>query len=251
LLWVWTRSPEHIRIGRDTEKRILAEAKEMSQEYVPDIPLVEAADIRHKILRVATAIAGRTYSTTDGVHLDVKLEHVAAAVDVMNTLYKAPGLDYYGFSDDRASLLITDEQMEELREDIKLAYPDAWETAARWMLRTNVFNKSLMYTTLNLSKTQVDKLLGFLNASAKEMGEIVTRVSILLKSDTQTDIPKPEWEGLYKMLHGLWMFWDRASWAIIERDTGAEWIKEARADPEFKKYYKLRMRYDELRRLVK
>jgi len=160
ILWVWTRTPEQIIVNHETEKVILDAATEMAAEYVPDIPLVESADIRHKILRLAVAFAGRTFNSPDGVRLVVEPEHVEAAVDMLNGLYKSAGLDYWGYSDERARLVLSEDQLVKLRAQFKSKYID-WRKIARWFIMTNDFTKTHLATSLSLGK-EADGLLGWL-----------------------------------------------------------------------------------------
>lgn len=160
ILWVWTRTPEQIIISHDTEKIILEAATEMAAEYVPDIPLVESADIRHKLARLSVAFAGRTFSSPDGVKLVVKPEHVEAAVDMLSGLYKSAGLDYWGYSDERARLVLSEDDLIKLRAQFKSKYID-WRKIARWFIMTNDFTKTHLATSLALGK-EADGLLGWL-----------------------------------------------------------------------------------------
>jgi hypothetical protein len=162
ILWVWTRRPEDIVIDYDTEKYVLEVARELASEYVPGIPLVESADIRLKIVRIATALAGRTYSTDDGKHLIVTKEHVASAVHFLERLYKSPALDYWGYSADYAKAVIPDEVFDRMLLDFKTSWPGLWENMARWMLQTNVFTKSHIKTSLKLGDNDVNELLSYL-----------------------------------------------------------------------------------------
>jgi len=114
ILWIWTLKPEDIIIDDETQAYTLEVSKQMSMEYVPDIPLVESADIRHKIIRLATAIAGRTYNSPDGKHLIVNREHIICAYDILSNLYKSVGLDYWGFSEDKARLILSEDAAKDL-----------------------------------------------------------------------------------------------------------------------------------------
>ena len=160
VLWVWTRTVEQIVITHDTEKKIL-KAAAMAEEYVPDIPLVEAADIRMKIVRLATAFAGRLYNTPDGEKLIVEPEHVDAAITMLNDLYKSPGLDYWGYSDERARLILSEEQLQKLREWFTTTY-DSWRKIARWFILTNEFSITHARNSLPMDKREVDVLIGWL-----------------------------------------------------------------------------------------
>lgn len=164
ILWIWTRSPEQIIIERETEKCILAIAMEMSRDYVPDIPLVESADMRHKIARVATAIACRVFSTEDLETVVVKPEHARAARKVIESFYKAPGLDYYGWSDERKRVSFTPERLEVLMYDFQTTFTD-WAVIVQWLLDVTNFTKTLLKSACGLSAGQSDQIIAFLVTS--------------------------------------------------------------------------------------
>jgi len=161
ILWVWTRTPEQITVEQDTETAILGLAKSIAAHFVPDIPLVETADIRLKLLRIATAFAGRTFSTEDGINLIVREEHAIAAYDVLLYFYNATGLDYIGYSDDAKAEELTPEQRKKLATDFKLRFPE-YAKICRWLLNTSNWNKSQAQTSLPITKQTVDQLLSVL-----------------------------------------------------------------------------------------
>lgn len=161
VMWVWTRTPEQVHIAPRTERVILDLALEISQEYIPDIPLVESADIRHKIVRIAAAIAGRLYSTEDGVTLIIKPEHAHAAKDVLNEFYKAPGLNYWGWSDDHKRIMHSEDRLIELAIDFKVFFDLQWEDIATWILDVSEFNKSLLRSACGITATETDHAMAF------------------------------------------------------------------------------------------
>jgi len=164
ILWLWTLKPDDIIISPDTEKRVLTLAKQISLEYVPDIPLIESADVRQKLMIVATAIAGRTYNS-DGKRLIVLPAHVDTAYNVLNMFYKSEGLDYYGFSDDQARMLLSSEQVEQIEEKIMREIPN-WEGVIRYMIASNSFNKTILYQSTGINKDVADRLITlFLNCN--------------------------------------------------------------------------------------
>ena len=161
VLWVWTRKPDDIIISGETEAYVLQAAQDLGAEYVPDIPLVESADLRSKIVRIATAIAGRLYNTPDGERLIVESKHVSSALDVLNRFYKSDSLNYWGYSDDAAKLYISEEDMIVLAADFKLQYPMLWSPISEWMLRTNEFTKTLIKASLGITGETADSLIMF------------------------------------------------------------------------------------------
>lgn len=94
VLWAWSRRPEHINIGEEATTAILKHATEMGRKYTSKIPVVEAADQRIKIARLAVACAACVYSTPDGHILEVTKEHVEYVVKFMNRIYSTKSFGY-------------------------------------------------------------------------------------------------------------------------------------------------------------
>ena len=157
ILWLWQLSPDKIIISHDTEAHCLELAKRMSEQYVPDIPLVESGDMRHKLIRLAVAFAGRTFNSPDGERLIVEPAHVTCAYEMINSLYKSNGLDYWGYSDDKARLKLTEEQIEYLLDAIIMQF-QGWEQIFRYLLQQNMINKLITQQTFGLAKDAIDKL---------------------------------------------------------------------------------------------
>lgn len=159
ILWVWTRKQDDIVISDEVQEYILQKTKEISIEYVPSIPLVEPADMRLKVTRLAVAFAGRTFSTDDGIKLLVTNEHIDSAIDMLNYLYKSSGLDYWGYSDDMAKAAITEEGLLVISFDFDREFGKEADNIARWMLHNNSFNKTLMKAALHLDVRLIDSLI--------------------------------------------------------------------------------------------
>ena len=75
--WCWSRNERNIVIEEDAEKAILDAANSMGSTYSSSIPIVEPGDQRLKLARLASALAGRTYSCSeDGQTMIVRKCHV-------------------------------------------------------------------------------------------------------------------------------------------------------------------------------
>lgn len=93
--WVWSRRPEHVIWMPGAEDEVRRQAVSMVSRYVDNPPLVQAANVRFKIARLAIAIAARTFSSDDeGEHLLVSIAHVKDAVHFMDALYGMKGFGY-------------------------------------------------------------------------------------------------------------------------------------------------------------
>lgn len=120
VLWAWSRRPEHIVISKETTKCILSKAIEMGEKYSSKVPLVEAADQRIKIARLAVAAACCTVSTDkDFEKVLVKPAHVEFVCDFLNKLYSSKSMGYDKMSSQSA--LTSDTSKEKIAE-LRKAY---------------------------------------------------------------------------------------------------------------------------------
>lgn len=98
VLWAWTRPDDAVVFGHETEEAILDLSEELSKEYSPAIPLVQPAEQRIKIARMAVALAVRLFSTDDGQTVLVKPEHAQHIVDFLRQIYNKSSMSYNLFS---------------------------------------------------------------------------------------------------------------------------------------------------------
>jgi hypothetical protein len=98
ILWSWSRKAENINFTEEAEKLILEYAILQGRKYSNRIPLVEGANQRIKIAKMAVAIACRVFSTEDGENVVVDVEHVKFAYDFLEAIYSKNSFDYSGYS---------------------------------------------------------------------------------------------------------------------------------------------------------
>lgn len=95
LMWVWTRKLEHVLWAKGAEESVYKAAMSLGSRYVEHPPLVQAANARIKIARVAAAIAARTFSTDASCEkVVITKEHVEDAVTFIDMLYEMPAFGY-------------------------------------------------------------------------------------------------------------------------------------------------------------
>lgn len=126
LVWSWSRSPENVVFTNEAVEAVYEHAVEMGSYYTERPPLVQKANVRVKIARVAAAVAARTFSSEDGVKLLVLPHHVRVANDFMRAIYDADGFGYGKESDyyrERIALASKhwDDAMELLVQNTELA----------------------------------------------------------------------------------------------------------------------------------
>jgi MCM P-loop domain/Toprim-like len=109
--WIWSRSPDQIVWTADAANALLKSAVELSQKYIEVPPLVQGANVRYKLARVATALAARTFSCDQTYErLIVTRDHVQDAVTFINYLYEMPTFGYAELSANRIETLAKAEQ---------------------------------------------------------------------------------------------------------------------------------------------
>ncbi len=96
--WAWSRQADDVVWASGAEEAVVEAALRMGRTYSSAIPLVEIADQRLKLARLSCAMAARTFSTDDGVHLVVRPPHVECVEAFLNQIYTAPALNYGAFS---------------------------------------------------------------------------------------------------------------------------------------------------------
>ena len=135
ILWAWSRTPGQVVFDVEAKQACYDHALSMSQKYSSAIPLVEPADQRLKLARLATALAVRTFSASeDGQAIMVKQVHVEYIAGFLDLIYSNRYMAYDTFSEVRmadAELMYPEVITETLQ---KLPYP---VETVRGLLRTS------------------------------------------------------------------------------------------------------------------
>lgn len=99
VLWAWSRQPEDILWAEGTEEHVIRAADWLGEHYVADPPLIQAANVRVKIARIAVALAASTFSTDrSGRKVIVNKTHVEGATKFLHSLYSKETFGYYRMS---------------------------------------------------------------------------------------------------------------------------------------------------------
>jgi hypothetical protein len=159
LLWAWTRQHDQIDWYRGAEDKVFQFANEMGREYVESPPLVQAANVRIKIARVAAALAARTCSTTDFETLVIEPRHVEDAVQFIRELYSMKAFGYRERSKEQiARRLKAEDYVDEITEYLE-DRPELVE-----FLRTTggKFRGPDLEETLNIERSQTKAITNHL-----------------------------------------------------------------------------------------
>ena len=98
VIWGWSRQPGDVHFTPEAEARCLEVAAKMSEAYSAGIPLVEPAEQRIKIARLAVACAVRVFSTETGTDVQVLPEHVDAVHKLLDRMYNLKSMGYGEYS---------------------------------------------------------------------------------------------------------------------------------------------------------
>lgn len=163
VLWAWSRRPEDIVFTPEATKSILRYASEMGSKYTSKVPIVEAADQRMKIARLAVSVACCVFSSPDGKQVIVEEEHVKFVVDFMHRLYSTKSFGYDRLSEqDASSSDQSDASIAKLRQ-IFLVLPtmDANEMA-KILYQLPYFSRASLEDYTGLARDDLKQLLKFL-----------------------------------------------------------------------------------------
>lgn len=95
LRWGWSRTAEQILWQDGAEDAVFAAAKDLGSRYVEDPPLVQSANVREKVARIAVALAIRLFSSDpSGEKVLVEKAHVQEAVVLLDQIYEIPSFGY-------------------------------------------------------------------------------------------------------------------------------------------------------------
>src|SRR5690606_5111191 len=130
---------------------------EMGRTYSPKIPLVEGANQRLKLARIAAAVAARMHSTDpSGESLLVNEEHAEFAYHFLTVAYSKPSMRYLQWSEDQVTD-VNDEEIESTNAILD-EYPDA-EGILR---RVNRFSITDLQDMLDIERDEAKKLISTL-----------------------------------------------------------------------------------------
>lgn len=92
--WAWSLTRKDVVITESASNAAAKLAIDLGNRYISDPPLVQGENVRFKIMRIAAAIAARTFSVTKSGGLVVRLEHVKDAVRFLDLIYSQESMGY-------------------------------------------------------------------------------------------------------------------------------------------------------------
>ena len=92
--WAWSLTRNDVIISDAAGRAAIEAALDMGDRYIADPPLIQSENVRFKILRIAAAIAARTFSISTRGKLLVNAEHVSDAVRFLDMVYGQDAMGY-------------------------------------------------------------------------------------------------------------------------------------------------------------
>lgn len=92
--WAWSLTRNDVVFSEAAAKASVKAALDLGRRYVTDPPLIQSENVRFKLLRIAAAIAARTFSVNKAGRLVVKSEHIADAVKFLDEIYERESMGY-------------------------------------------------------------------------------------------------------------------------------------------------------------
>lgn len=170
VMWAWSRRPEDIVFTEEATQSILAYAEKMGKKYSARIPLVEPADQRLKLARLAVSVATCVCSTDETWQkVIVKPEHVEFVYDYLLSVYDQRAMGYDRFSaDEFESSDTTTGAMARLREEY-LSMPIASQSIisiTKALYQLPYFNRNQLEDATGLDRDELKLLMQFLISSS-------------------------------------------------------------------------------------
>lgn len=159
--WSWSRTPEQVKWDRNAEEAVYAAALALGRRYTEDPPLIQAANAREKVARIAVAIAARLFSTDNrGEDLLIRKSHVRAAVRFIDRLYQMKGFGYA----ERSQESINERKAAEKPDNVKQAqrYLDNSPGLARFLRSQGKFRRQDLEELLNIDREEANAIISSL-----------------------------------------------------------------------------------------
>lgn len=92
--WAWSQTRDTVKVLDTAVEAAAKAAIALGKRYSPHPPLIQAENVRFKVLRIAAALAARTFSVRSDGGLIVRREHVQSAVEFLDLIYGQEALGY-------------------------------------------------------------------------------------------------------------------------------------------------------------
>jgi hypothetical protein len=156
LHYAWSRRANQIELTPQATEACLSHATEMSRRYVP--PLVEGAEQRVKLARLAVACAARLFSTSpDGLRVVVLPEHVEYVVEFLDAVYTKRSMSFHVYSKARMG----DRELAEA-DEVQAELDKRGQRFVELLSETSFFRASTLQDFAACDREEAAKLCAFL-----------------------------------------------------------------------------------------
>jgi MCM P-loop domain len=172
--WAWSRTAEDVVYSPGAVELALSEANRLGRAYADEPPLIQGADVRNKIARMAAALAARTFSSPDGIQLLVDRSHVQGAVKFLEHIYNMEGFGYGEISRMRSR---EHGEGQENMADVA-AYLKGRGQLAQFLTSNSSFRRFDLEEVLNISKDEANAIIAALwekRMVRKERGNLIVQ----------------------------------------------------------------------------
>lgn len=170
--WVWSRTPEQVQWEAGAEQAVYAAALDLGARYTDEPPLIQVANVREKIARVAAALAARLFSAdASGERLIIRPEHVRAAVTFIDKLYSMEGFGYA----ERSSERLEDRRRARRNRDKMETFLYNKPGLGRFLRSQGRFRRQDLEEILNIDREQANAIINTLYEMGmvyKEKGDV-------------------------------------------------------------------------------
>jgi hypothetical protein len=161
ILWIWTRSVDQIKFESGFRELCLELSKKLYKEFTETIPLIDSGSMRHKLTKMAIAIAGLTFNTEKNNYnnLLVCKIHLQYAYNFLTKIYSSESCGYKEFSyDDKFSKELRDNDVSFLTKRLKeTKYP---KDLIEQLLHADDIDRNSLMDWCDIGQDQAQKLLG-------------------------------------------------------------------------------------------
>lgn len=170
--WAWSRKSEDIKWVDGAQDEVLQAANELGRKFIEDPPLVQAANIRIKVARLAVAMAIRLFSSDDDYErVLVRREHVRDAVRFLERVYS---MKNFGYSE-RSQEIIHDRREAEDHSSYMERYLEGNPALAKFLRSTGSFRRPDLEEIMHIGREEANAIIATLwdrRMVRKEKGDI-------------------------------------------------------------------------------
>lgn len=139
--WVWTRTIDQIVWKKTAEEEARKGAIYLAHKFGEDPPLIQGANARIKIARIACAFAARTFSCdASGNKIVIHPEHVSAAIEFLVDIYDNTNFGYGSMSRMNEYKPVAEEDVSrlELASSAMMSLPEGEFSFGQFMTAHNI-----------------------------------------------------------------------------------------------------------------